>query len=75
VQTLKPYLGAFYRRTDVENLPDLDSVGGRAGVYLRAGGNAHVGLGVVYESYLDCNETIYRSCDSTYGELTFTIAF
>jgi opacity protein-like surface antigen len=75
VQTLKPYLGAFYRRTDVENLPDLDSVGGRAGVYLRAGGNAHVGLGVVYESYLDCSETIYRSCDSTYGELTFTIAF
>ena len=75
VQTVKPYLGAFYRRTDVDSLPDLDSVGGRAGVYLRAGGNAHIGLGVVYESYLDCNETIYRSCDSTYGEVTFTIAF
>ena len=75
VQTVKPYLGAFYRRTDVDNLPDLDSVGGRAGVYLRAGGNAHIGLGVVYESYLDCSETIYRSCDSTYGEVTFTIAF
>jgi hypothetical protein len=30
---------------------------------------------VVYESYLDCNETVYRSCDSTYGEVSFTIAF
>ena len=75
VQAAKPYLGGFYRRTDVGGLPDLDSVGGRAGVYIGAGRNAHLGLGVVYESYLDCSETIYRSCDSTYGEVTFTIAF
>ena len=75
MQTVKPYLGGFYRRTDVSDLPDLDSVGGRAGVYIGAGRNAYLGLGVVYESYLDCNETLYRSCDSTYGELTFTIAF
>jgi opacity protein-like surface antigen len=75
MQAAKPYLGGFYRRTDVGGLPDLDSVGGRAGVYIGAGRNAHLGLGVVYESYLDCSETIYRSCDSTYGEVTFTIAF
>jgi hypothetical protein len=75
VQAAKPYLGGFYRRTDVSGLPDLDSVGGRAGVYIGAGRNAYLGLGVVYESYLDCNETVYRSCDSTYGEVTFTIAF
>ena len=75
VQTVKPYLGGFYRRTDVSDLPDLDSVGGRAGVYIGAGRNAYLGLGVVYESYLDCNETLYRSCESTYGEVTFTIAF
>ena len=75
VQTVKPYLGGFYRRTDVSDLPDLDSVGGRAGVYIGAGRNAYLGLGVVYESYLECNETLYRSCDSTYGEVIFTIAF
>lgn len=75
MQTVKPYVGGFYRRTDVDGLPDLDSVGGRAGVYVGAGRNAYLGLGVVYESYLDCNETQYRSCDSTYAEVTFTIAF
>lgn len=75
VQVAKPYLGGFYRRTNVDGLPDLDSVGGRAGVYLGAGRNAYIGFGVVYESYLDCNETQYRSCDSTYAELTFTLAF
>jgi opacity protein-like surface antigen len=75
VQPVKPYLGGFYRRTDVDRLPDLDSLGARAGVYIGAGRNAYIGLGVVYESYLDCEESIYRSCDSTYAEVTFTIAF
>jgi opacity protein-like surface antigen len=75
MQPVKPYLGGFYRRTDVSGLPDLDSIGGRAGVYIGAGRNVYIGLGVVYESYLDCSETVYRSCDSTYGEVTFTIAF
>jgi hypothetical protein len=75
MQTLKPYVGAFYRRTDVDGLPDLDSVGARAGAYLQAGRNTYIGAGVVYESYLDCENAIYRSCDSTYGELSFTLAF
>ena len=75
VQVVKPYVGAFYRRTDIDGLPDLDSVGARAGVYLQAGRNAYIGLGAVYESYLDCEKAIYRECDSTYGELSFTLAF
>jgi hypothetical protein len=75
VQTVKPYIGTFYRRTDIESLPDLDSVGARAGVYVQAGRNAYIGLGGVYESYLDCNEGTYRKCDSTYADVTFTIAF
>jgi hypothetical protein len=75
VRTVKPYIGGFYRRTDIEDLPDLDSVGARAGVYLEAGRNAFIGLGAVYESYLDCNETTFRKCDSTYAEVTVTIAF
>jgi hypothetical protein len=72
---IKPYVGGFYRRASIEDRPDLDSAGARAGVYIPMGRNAHIGLGAVYESYLDCNEDIFRSCDSTYGEVTFTFAF
>jgi F0F1-type ATP synthase membrane subunit c/vacuolar-type H+-ATPase subunit K len=75
VPVLKPYIGAFYRRTYVEGLSDINSVGGRAGVYLQAGRNAYLGAGAVYESYVDCNETVYRSCTNTYPELSFTVAF
>ena len=75
VQHVKPYLGAFYRRTSIEGLEDLDSAGGRAGAYLQLGRNAYLGLGAVYESYIDCNTGTYRKCDSTYGEVTLTFAF
>jgi hypothetical protein len=75
VQPVKPYVGAFYRRTSIEGRRDLDSVGGRAGAYLQAGRNAYLGLGAVYESYLDCNTSTYRKCDSTYAEITLTFAF
>jgi hypothetical protein len=59
----------------VDGLPDINSAGGRAGVYVQAGRNAYVGAGAVYESYLDCNTTTYRSCSDTYPELSFTVAF
>ena len=72
---LKPYVGAFYRRTYIDGLPDINSAGGRAGAYFRAGRSAYLGAGVVYESYLDCSNTVYRSCSSTYPEVTFTLAF
>jgi len=75
VPSVKPYIGAFYRRAYVDGLPDIDSVGGRAGIYVQAGRNAFVGAGAVYESYLDCNKTIYSSCSSTYPEVSFTFAF
>ena len=75
MQTVKPYAGAFWRRTSIDGLDDLDSVGGRAGAYLAAGRNMYIGAGLVYESYLDCEKSVYRSCSSTYGEVTFTVAF
>ena len=53
VAPVKPYVGAFYRRTSIEGLRDLDSVGGRIGVYFPAGRSSYVGVGAVYESYLD----------------------
>jgi len=72
---IKPYVGAFYRRTYIDGLPDIDSAGARAGAYFQAGRNAYLGAGVVYESYVDCRESLYRSCSSTYPEVTFTFAF
>jgi len=75
VPVVKPYVGVFYRRAYVDNLPDINSVGGRAGVYVGAGRNAYIGLGAAYESYIDCNTSIYKSCSSTYPELSFMIAF
>ena len=70
-----PYIGAFYRRTYIDGRPDINSMGGRAGVYLAAGRHAYVGLGAVSESYIDCNKTIYSSCSDTYPEVSFVISF
>jgi hypothetical protein len=75
VPRITPYLGAFYRRTYIEDLSDLNSAGGRAGVYVAAGRNVYIGAGAVYESYLDCEETIYRECSDTYPEISITFAF
>ena len=75
VQAVKPYLGAFYRRTNIDGLADLDSIGARAGAYIRVGGNAYLGVGAVHESYLDCESNVYRKCDSTYAEISITFAF
>lgn len=75
VPLVKPYVGAFYRRTNVENRPDLDSAGARAGAFLEVGRNAYLGVGAVYESYRDCDTAVYRKCDSTYAEISLTFAF
>ncbi len=72
---LKPYVGAFYRRTMIENFDDLNSVGGRAGIYLVSGQGSYFGAGAVYEKYSSCNESVYRSCSDTYPEIIFAIAF
>jgi hypothetical protein len=75
VPRVAPYVGAFYRRSYIENLEDLSSAGGRAGVYIAAGRNSHVGLGMVYESYFDCSDSTYVSCSESYPEISFTVAF
>lgn len=75
VRTVKPYVGGFWRRTSIEGLRDLDSIGARAGVYFAAGRNTFIGIGGVYESYQDCTASVYRKCESTYPEVSFTFAF
>jgi hypothetical protein len=72
---LKPYLGAFYRRTEIAGLPDLDSVGARAGVHFHVAASSHIGIGLAYESYRDCSKVVYRSCEEAYPEVSFLFAF
>jgi len=75
VPSVAPYIGAFYSRSYVEDLQNLGSIGGRAGVYIAAGRNTHLGLGMAYESYFSCDETTYVSCSDAYPEISLTMAF
>jgi hypothetical protein len=75
VPGVSPYLGAFYRRAIIDDLPDLDSTGVRAGVYLGVGRSAYLGAGLVQETYRDCRESVYRDCSGTYPEFNFTFVF
>ena len=72
---IKPYVGAFYRRTYIENYRDLDTVGGRAGVYVLAGRNAYIGLGLAQDFHLNCDRTLYASCTETFPELLIAVIF
>jgi hypothetical protein len=72
---LRPYVGVFYRRTLIDNHDDLNSTGGRAGLYLVSGQGSYFGAGVVYEKYLSCDQSVYLSCSDTYPEIIFAIAF
>jgi hypothetical protein len=72
---LRPYAGVFYRRTIIEGLDDLDSIGGRAGLYFMSGKSVYVGAGLVYENYLSCDTAIYSSCNDTYPEVVIAFSF
>jgi hypothetical protein len=73
--TVMPYVGGFYRHTVVDGLPDINSVGERAGINIASGSNSYFSLGFVREVYLDCQNTIYRKCSETYPELGFAFGF
>lgn len=72
---VQPYVGAFYRHAAIAGLPDMNSAGARAGVLIGTGTNAYMSVGFVHESYLDCQETIYRVCSETYPDVTLIFAF
>jgi hypothetical protein len=73
--SLKPYVGAFYRRTFIEGYRDHDTIGARAGVYFLAGRSAYFGAGLAEDVHLNCDRTVYASCTETYPELLFAILF
>lgn len=73
--SVQPYVGAFYRHTVVDGLPDINSVGERAGINITAGPNAYASFGFVQEVYLNCQESVYQTCRETYPELGITFGF
>jgi len=77
-KVIKPYVGAFYRRTyygDFKgiDLDDQDSFGYRAGAYFSTNNRVYIGGGVVYEEYKDCSQ--FTECSVTYPEILFTVSF
>jgi len=77
-KTIKPYLGAFWRRTfygdyNGIDLDDQDSFGYRAGAYFSSDNRVYIGAGIVYEEYTDCPSS--TDCSTTYPEILFTVSF
>lgn len=75
---VKPYVGAFYRRTYYGSykgidLDDQDSYGYRVGAYFSTDNRVYIGGGVVYEEYKDCISS--TDCSTTYPEILFTVSF
>jgi hypothetical protein len=75
VPVLKPYIGAFYRHTFVNDYDDLDYVGGRLGAFIvPKSGRFYFGAGAVYERLLDCKTDGFVDCDTVYPEIAIGIA-
>lgn len=73
-QAVKPYVGAFYRRTLIDSdafNEDRNSYGYRAGAYTSIKSNTYIGGGIVYEQYSNCQ----TDCSDTYPEILFRIRF
>lgn len=73
--SLWPYLGGFYRHSVISGLPNINSIGARAGVFFATGLKSVVGAGLAYESFLNCQTVIYNSCSETYPEISFIFGF
>lgn len=72
---VQPYVGGFYRHTSIAGLPGINSVGARAGVLIASGAKAYFSLGIVQETYLNCQVSIYGVCSETYPELSLIFGF
>ena len=77
-QTVRPYIGAFFTRTEYGDLngidlDDQDSFGYRAGAFFSSNNRVWFGAGIVYEEYSDCPDLI--DCSDTTPEFLFSVAF
>ena len=71
---VRPYLGAFYRRTIVSSLSDFDSAGGKVGLYSFTSPRTYIGVGAVIE-YLLSSGDAYSDDYVIYPEFVFAVAF
>jgi hypothetical protein len=71
----RPYAGAFYRRTLIEQYRDLNDAGARAGALFLYGRQAYLGTGVVYERHLGCDRFVYDACWDSYLEVLVAVIF
>ncbi len=68
----RPYLGVYYARWFVGGgEPDLDALGGRAGLAIASTPRAVLGAGMAYERVLACR----RTCEAWWPELSVGIRF
>ena len=72
---IRPYAGAFYSRIFIDGFDDQDTAGARGGVYFTSDQKWFMGIGAVYESYLNCDKDVYSSCDDVYQEISFSVSF
>jgi len=72
-KVIKPYVGAFFRRTFIDNLENENSFGYRAGAYFSGSNRVYIGGGIVYEEYTDCAQFV--DCSNTYPEILITVGF
>lgn len=70
---IKPYAGAFYRATFIEDQSEEGSFGFRGGAFFSNSNGANIGAGIVYEEYLDCDKVV--ECSTTYPEVHFSFSF
>ena len=75
LEQFKPYVGAFYRRTFYDSFSPDDSVGGRAGFVSALGEHTYITLGAAFESYINCNSTLYSRCSFVYPEVGLAFSY
>jgi hypothetical protein len=72
-----PYIGGFYRHLFINSdlIDDIDSLGGRAGIFYTVGRGGYFGIGVAVEQLLNCDEDLFDTCTDIYPELAFSLSF
>ena len=71
--SIKPYVGGFFMRWIIgDDLPDVSTAGGRAGIVSFGSSGWVLGLGVVYERVVS---TCSGDCDDVYPDVTISVSF
>lgn len=74
-EVVRPYAGAFYRRTFIDQYDDFNDAGVRGGALFLYGHSAYIGVGIAHERHLGCDRAVFGTCSDTYPELQIAILF